>query len=594
MAAQSETGMPALRSIEIPWVGDSRAPFLMAASIFGSQSFVSLALMYVLRYMRELSDCWGTRYQTTLCLYAWMSLVGATMYLFKYWSRSHIAVNVEGVGIYLFSRSLHWSISTPTQWFVFSQVCTNATEAEMLPVYVNTCMIHVFGTMMYFMTDWRMRWFAFWASSWCFMECFRLAFRLRLRKDMQVVGARLRQAMLVVWTGFPVAVILRWYDLISPWHEQVLFFTVCDVVTKSITFTAILVSRVILAMARINGTVQLVLASHDATVEVSENWQLLDDPASTSLIATYFGENTSENVKLTDLCINEEHQARLYRAAHKADNQPLGTPSPRVYVAFRMPGGGGEMLAECLVSKCCHGRRIIGIAVSSQTGNSIDFIRPSKEAFDEQADDLAAPSEVSGISQDGGIGMQMKLALHNCNDVLRLAAPMQRTFNALFMQQHTAVALFAWEESSLTPAIVVCSPRLQALFFQSRPMPQLLTGLLSSSMVDRLLLATQAEEVIVHQWGFVESPMGLSFEVNLLPLSRMSSLDPGECQVQLCLLVIAFADPSETKSNTPGYLRWTALEKRLICDSGVVEKVRSEEPPRILVPLISSYLESLG
>lgn len=592
-----ENGVTRLAFAELPWVGDRRAPFLIASSIFGSQSFVSLSLMYILKNMRELAESWGSRFQSTLRFYSVISLVGAGMYIVKYWSASHLIVHMDGVGEYLFSRSLHWLVSTSAQWFVFSQVCTKATEEEMQPIYLHTFLTQVFGILMYFEREASQQAFCFLAASACFVESFRLGFRLKLHKDMQVTGCRLRWTMLLVWTCFPIVLVLRLLNYIDPWVEQVLLLSILDVVAKSVTFSAIIVSRVVLSLARINGTVQLVLSSHDVTIAVDDAWQLLDDSASNSIISTYFGESATDSARLIDLCINKEHQNRLIEAARKADSQHLGAPTPKVVVAFRLPGGGGgEMLAECLISKCLHGRRIIGIAVASQAGNMNFASQSVPDSLSDDFFDHRAPSETSASTTATRTEhVQMKLALHNCNDVLQLGEPFRRMVNALFKQTHTACALFAWEESITTPAVVVASPRLQALFFQASQMPQPLTTLVSSSMVDRFLLALQDEDVILHQWRDVESVgVGqMSFEVTILPLTRMSMLGDHGCGVQLCVLVLVLADSSERRPRAPGYLRWLPAGCQLACDEGEEDKARSDEPPSIVTPLVSAYLERL-
>uniref|UniRef100_A0A7S4PXG0 Uncharacterized protein n=1 Tax=Alexandrium monilatum TaxID=311494 RepID=A0A7S4PXG0_9DINO len=588
-----------LGSMELEWVGEKRAPFLMAASIFGSQSLVSLVLIYVLNNMRELADCWGASFQSTLNLYAWMSLVGAVMYFSKYWATHHIVVDLPGLGEYLVMRNLHWIVSTPTQWFIFSQVCTKATPEEMAPIYLSTLLTQVFGMFMCFVGEARMRWYCFWVSTYYFVHSFYLSFKLRLHKDMAVVGARLRVAMLVVWSGFPLVVALRWFGYISPWTEQVFMMSVLDVVTKSITFSAIIVSRVVLSLARINGTVQLVLSSHDVTLAINDAWQLLDNETSSGLVATYFGQQ-AENTSLIELCINQEHQDRLIQAARKADSQSLGAPTPKVVVAFRMPGGGGEMLAECLVSKCLHGRRIIGIAVASQAGNVFNFGGQDHETHEDWAEQA---SEISlSSSQSRNPDVQMRLALHNCHDVLQLADEMRRRVNAIFMQSHTACAIFAWEEEGLVPAIVVASPRLQALLLQGKQMPQPLTCLFDTGMVDRLLLAIGAEDIIMHQWRNVRSPSGILMEVTMLPLKGMSCMGSVACacNVELCILVLAVADSQavdfyrrDKNHKNPGYLRWRPAGCELVCEAGTDAKVRPEFPPRILMPLAMAFLESM-
>lgn len=516
-----------------------------------------------------------------LKMYACMSLSGAVMYLMKYWCTTHLVIAVD-VGDYLFTRHVHWLFSTPVQWFVFSHVCTKSKWEDMRSIYLGTVLTHVFGILLYFVED-RMRVFCFLASTFYFLDSFWHGFRLKLLKDMDVVGGRLRVMMFVSWTGFPLAMLLKWYGIIGPWEEQVLIVSVLDVVAKSVTFSAIIASRLVLSLARINGTVQLVLSSHDVTLAVNSAWQLSEDCASNGVIATCFGES-SDGLKIIDLCINEEHRSRLIGAAHVADSQSLGEPTPKVTVAFRLPRGGGEMLAECLVSKCLHGRRIIGIAVTSQAGNA--YGGPSDHPPDDW--DLRAPSEASTSSTTSrGFDLQTKLALHNCSDVLQLSDQMARMVDNLFMQSHTACAMFAWEMAT-APAIVAGSPRLHAVFLQGMPMPQPLSTLAGAAMVDRVLLALQAEDNVVHQWPGVQIPYGCTVELTMLPLTRMSSMD---VSVHLCVLVMTMVDSADSR---PGYFSWRRSGDQLVCVEAAASRAHELCPPRLLQPLIQSYLENLA
>eukprot|EP00415_Alexandrium_ostenfeldii_P001750 UN1750 len=130
--------------------------------------------------IRELADCWGKKFQSVISLYAWVSVLAAVMYFCKYYLSGHSIVTVPGVGDYLLTQHLLWVISTPSQWFVFKHICTKANNDEMIPIYLHTVMVQVFGMAMYFVGNTPMRWFCFMASSWCFAVSFTLGFRLQL------------------------------------------------------------------------------------------------------------------------------------------------------------------------------------------------------------------------------------------------------------------------------------------------------------------------------------------------------------------------------------------------------------------------------
>jgi len=598
VAAHLKDGITLPRSEEVHWISNGRLPFFTAFGLFFAQFTLSFILHSILRGMKELADCWGVRFQQALQLHQAASILGALSYLEKLLCRTLYIVEVGGKGKYLITRHMHWLVSTPTQWYAFGLTCTRATPEELGALYEATVNMQIHGILM-LTSNQRLSWFCLISSCGFFIEMFWRAFRLPLLKDMEIVGNRIRWANFVVWVLFPVAVLLRWADLIDAWTEQVLIFSSLDVLAKAITFMGILIARVVLWLAHINGIVQLVVSSHDFLVAVDEVWQLVESPKS-PLISRIFGAADSgdwEEPTLCDLCINEEHQNRLESAARIADSSQLGTASPKVTVALRATGiDGGEFLVECLVSKCLHGRRIVGISVVSQSGNrplmdltnSIPF-QPAEECIDWDQDSV----ESCSMKSQGGVDVQFALALHNCCDTLGFNSRLRRLLTQLLVQNELACGMFVWatdSECKIIPTVLVCSPKLQD--YRQEGMPTPLHNFLSAPSLANVLGAHEDRVIALHTWRRATLARGEPAVLSTLPLNRLSPL-AAMSNVKLSVFAIETEMPNWLcSSEIPGYSCWRATPQGSLAHrnptTAYFEGYDGPRPSPLLVPLATA------
>jgi len=595
---------------------------------------VSFILYAIFRGMKELGDCRGVRFQRALQLHQAMSLLGALVYLEKFVCRSLYVVEAGDTGIYLITRHLHWLVSTPAQWYAFGLTCTKASREEMSALYEATVNMQIHGIFM-LTSNRRLSWFCMLSSCGFFIEMFWRAFRLPLLQDMATVGRRIIWANFCVWVLFPVAVCLRWAAFIDGWCEQVLILSSLDVIAKAITFTGILSARVVLWLSHINGIVQVVVSSHDFVIAVDEVWQLMDSPKSPLISRMFGGANSGDWVEptLLDLCINEEHRNRLESAARIADSSQLSQPSPNVTVTLRSsPTGDGAFLAECLVSKCLHGRRIVGIAVVSQTGNRplLDFTE-SDELHQEYIDwDPPKPGcinwdppkgqeccdweqesvETCSVKSQGGVAVQTTLALHNCSDTLGFDSQLRRLLTRIVLQNEVACGLTVWatdSESMVVPSVLVCSPKMREHMREDMPTP--LHNFLSASTLATVLEAHEEQDVALHTWRTATLVQGTPVVLSTLPLNRLSPL-AAMSDVKLSIFAIENEMPNLSCHTLPGYSCWRAtpegtLEPRNVSSNSFqgsfphryptndsFQVYRGPPPSPLLVPLATASMST--
>jgi len=309
----------------------------------------------------------------------------------------------------------------------------------------------------------------------------------------------------------------------------------------------------------------------------------------------------AEEPTLCDLCINEEHRNRLQSAARIADSSQLSQPSPKVVVAMRSPPtGDGEFLAECLVSKCLHGRRIIGIAVVSQSGNrplldltnSMPF-QPAEECIDWDQESVDSCS----MKSQGGVDVQVALALHNCCDTLGFDSRLRRLLTQLLVQSELACGLFVWatdSECTIVPTVLVCSPRLQE--YRQEDMPTPLHNFLSAPSLANVMGAHEDQDLALHTWRRATLVEGTPAVLSTLPLNRLSPW-AGMSNVKLSVFAIEKEMPNLLCSSAiPGFSCWLATPQGSLAHRNPTtesfEGYVGPRPSPLLVPLATARVST--
>jgi len=560
----------------IQWL-EYQPPCLIAATVFWVQCLMSLGVVKMITGMPGLAYMYGLKFRRSIQAHTLSAFLGAVMYTMQYTGAAELILVHPVFGEYILFRFFHWTMSTPIQWFVFVQVCSSEKVSEMMRLFVPTIFVQIFGILMLFTPSREISFLCFIASSVAFVIMFIEAFNLELVQEMKNLGHKIRLTKCVVWSLYPIAVLARWDGIIGTWGEQVLIFTLCDMVAKVVTFSTIVLARMMHTMATLNGAVQLVFSTHDVIVVVDAQFVIIESPQVLPLIAYYMGDTRSGRT-LFDFCAGQHDRRNLTQGALTADSQEFGVPPPKCHIAFRLPAGEEELYMECSMSRCMNGRRIIGLSLMPQEGiNSLPQNAPRIEtaAENETKDLYDNMSSVSAaVSQRNDTDMQLALALHNCSDVLQLAPQFREMLNALFTQPQYACALFFWDGDVADPDVrlVVVSPKMRELFFpgQNLNMPQPMASIFDDQVIRSTIHVMRFSKLVVHQ-QFSLTREGTA--ISVLPLSRLSRV-AGSCSVKLGVMHVDSCEFSQKNTGThhhfwyfvEGHLyRATAPRTHLVC-----------------------------
>jgi len=575
-----------------PWASDSRAPFLTAATVFLCHLASGVVFLIVFKSVRQLRDCWGNRFHLALQLQVGMCCYGALMYLGKWLSLNLYITEVPGVGPYLFSRHVHWLVSSPVQWYLFGLTCTPHRDPhEVWKVCFSCFAMQIYGILFVSAQDMKLQIICFIASCGYFVRMFWLAFHLPLMANMAIVGHRVLCFKTGIWSLYPVVSALRWMGVISSWTEQVLILTVLDLVAKTITFSSILACRVILVLAHIPGSMQLVMASHDCIVPVNNKWELLGDEGHPLVMSMLISVSQSDSYEISNflsLCTSDSDKTKLQDAAYIADAQLLNSPPPKVSITLHCntqsqantePAG---LAVECHISKLLHGRRVIGVHLNDNESRTVLAVHDSQSPLKDNCSTSEDPKDPSEH-----LSLVMTLGLHNCCETLKLTAAVHGMLTVLFQSSSLACAIFVWSEAtsaSIAPTLVVASRRLQSDWLPGHPMPQAFTKLLAEDGVTCIINALKASKSTLHQWTEVTTCGGVATTVAVVPLNRLSR-DGATADVQLCLLTIG-AGITDTIPTEPSYAQWQAVHGRLVLLGEAT--ATAMKPPHMLAPLASA------
>jgi len=231
------------------WSQDARWPMLLATSMFGMQLLVSAWMLSVSSApVTGLDDRmleWKKSLAESLRGHISIALTGFIAYMIHYLCKNQLLVEqpILGNGYHLLSRNLHWLFSTPSQWYLFAKICTTAEWPELSKVILACVGMQILGILMVIARDPANVAVCYLLSSMAFVDMFKRVFALPLKQQWMQPGRRIRKTCLFLWSIYPLTVQLRLLGWMSDWTEQVLIYSVTDVVCKSTTLITILLSQ---------------------------------------------------------------------------------------------------------------------------------------------------------------------------------------------------------------------------------------------------------------------------------------------------------------------------------------------------------------
>lgn len=358
-------------------------PYVVAATIFMMEFFICFGLILLLRLMLHFKDpssgevVFLVRLREVTEMLAFIALFAGIYYIYML-CRGPSSVRL-GSGSFFEGKQefrepwhvLLWTFLSPHQWAMHARLYTKASFFESLELMICTAYIMVFGLIgiqvdmaaedAWISPHWQVR-IAFTLSTLCMLSTFVKAARLQAEAATAENCSFYLKVKYVVWTGYPVAYLLRSANLLTYWQEEVLCYTTLDVVAKSLSLLASSTGPLFTLFVSTWGHWHISGGEHDFWVTVEDpSWNIqsvrMDRCAAKGQHAT--GLQAGSSNFLRD-AVPAEDRKRLQTMAKQVDQQlsfmAQKTPLTVILNDVMAP-------AECYVSRSLWGSRQLAITL---------------------------------------------------------------------------------------------------------------------------------------------------------------------------------------------------------------------------------------
>jgi len=226
---------------------ENRNPFLVVLVAYGMQSCIAMICLASFSIQRHRQGSLAFQLENvrnSLWSFLYISTSGFLVYsYFAFGTGNFMHMKSVDGGIHLGLRNLFWMFSTPGQWYCFAKALSTATNEEIAFIFVVTLAMQSFGFLMLVLSSPVACAACFIAACIAFAMMFHAAFQLPLLKELGSISHSVLHLEIFSWAMYPTALCLRTVGWIDPWCEQVLIYSVLDILTKTITMGAILMTQ---------------------------------------------------------------------------------------------------------------------------------------------------------------------------------------------------------------------------------------------------------------------------------------------------------------------------------------------------------------
>lgn len=247
-----------------PFEGMGKIPFLVVGVVYGMQMVVVGVVLRTLTLRVFHHGSLAAQMQgveRSLWVFLFISAIGCVMYWYLWFgSGTFLLLTSSDGGPYLLLRNVFWLFSTPAQWFAFTHSCTKTSNEYLTKVITSTIALQILGIVMLAMPNFGLYATCFVLSSVFFARMIGLVLKFSIVQEFDFIAHRLLHLDIIVWVCYPVAHAMRQFGLISPWTEQVLIYSILDICTKTVTFSAIVMIHAYIILNGANEALQVINA----------------------------------------------------------------------------------------------------------------------------------------------------------------------------------------------------------------------------------------------------------------------------------------------------------------------------------------------
>eukprot|EP00439_Symbiodinium_sp_Y106_P029153 s3357_g3.t1 len=177
------------------------------------------------------------------------------------------------------AHMLLWTMLAPQQWVMHARLYTKSSHLESAQLLLSTAFVMVFG-MAAVQTDmsreggrigphWEVR-FWFTLSFLCLLATLKRAYQLPMEPVTAKAGMFYLKVKFFFWLGYPAIYVLRSFNIVSAWQEEVLLLTFLDLITKCLSLIASCTGPLFTLFVSTWGHWHVSGGSHDIRVRVRD------------------------------------------------------------------------------------------------------------------------------------------------------------------------------------------------------------------------------------------------------------------------------------------------------------------------------------
>jgi len=393
-------------------------PYLVASTIFLMEFMTCFLLILLLRLMLHFKDpgsgevLFLGRLREVAEMLAFISFFSGVYYTYK---ACHSAAQPRHMGAGSFfagqkeyrqgAHMLLWTMLAPQQWVMHARLYTKSSHLESAQLLLSTAFVMVFG-MAAVQTDmsreggrigphWEVR-FWFTLSFLCLLATLKRAYQLPMQPVTAKAGMFYLKVKFFFWLGYPAIYVLRSFNIVSAWQEEVLLLTFLDLITKCLSLIASCTGPLFTLFVSTWGHWHVSGGSHDIRVRVRDpSWAVesVEMDSSPDEGEQITGLTAGSSDFLQEAVGTIEERRRLVQIAKQVDAQLS-------FMAHKTPltvvlAGGIRSKAECYVSRSLWGHRQLAISLVEYGAGADDTLREQSKALIDGSshDDTRSPLE---------------------------------------------------------------------------------------------------------------------------------------------------------------------------------------------------------
>lgn len=318
-------------------------------------------------------------------------------------------------------RYLYWALLAPGQWIVYGWMNTLGDQKDVAICALQSSA----GMLLGGLTSGAemscpQRILCFAAGLFLCFDTFKRAMAMKPQPQLQLQAKHHQRLAMMLWTAYPCVHVARDLGWLTYYQEQIISYTVLDVVAKSVSVLYTISGPLLKMIVNSVCSLQTSHAVHDLFIMLEDpSWEILPSskvsPLQMARQTHMLGEEQGVGVSFLDYIRDTAQRVEVLNAAARLDAEPHFM-AHKVLVTLHV-AEGRKIRAECFVSRSMFSKRQLVLTVLEDSFGELpalsyeDSIQPqmfeNNTAFLPSLDEESVYSGVSGGSSSIGPPVQI-------------------------------------------------------------------------------------------------------------------------------------------------------------------------------------------